>query len=92
MRPRLGAVYAASLAIGLGASPPIHADEARGPPDPQVAQSGHSPECICRAQGRTFSVGESACLRTASGPRMAQCGMVLNNTSWQFTERPCPES
>lgn len=91
MRPRFQAAYAASLAIGLGASP-IHADEAHGSLGAQVAQSGHSPECICRAQGRTFTVGESACLRTASGPRMAQCGMVLNNTSWQFTERPCPES
>jgi hypothetical protein len=59
-----------------------------------LAQSqGHDPiNCYCRAQGKSFAVGEIACLRTAEGPRIAECGMVLNNTSWQFTARPCPES
>jgi hypothetical protein len=53
----------------------------------------HDPaNCFCRAQGKTFAVGETACLRTGEGPRVAECGMVLNNTSWQFTARPCPES
>ena len=48
--------------------------------------------CFCRAQGRTFAIGETTCLSTSEGPRVAECGMVLNNTSWQFTARPCPES
>jgi hypothetical protein len=53
----------------------------------------HDPlNCYCRAQGKTFAVGETACLRTGEGPRLAECGMVLNNTSWQFTGRTCPES
>jgi hypothetical protein len=49
-------------------------------------------ECRCLAQGRSFGLGETACLRTSEGPRLAECGMVLNNTSWRFTQRPCPES
>ena len=47
------------------------------------------PECTCRAQGRDFKLGQSVCLATPAGARIATCGMVLNNTSWQFTETPC---
>jgi hypothetical protein len=61
-------------------------------PQPEPVQVHDPMNCFCRAQGRTFAVGETACLRTSEGPRVAECGMVLNNTSWQFTARPCPES
>jgi hypothetical protein len=47
------------------------------------------PDCTCRAQGRDFSLGQSVCLATPKGARIATCAMVLNNTSWQFTETPC---
>jgi hypothetical protein len=47
------------------------------------------PDCTCRAQGRDFTLGQSVCLATPRGARIATCGMVLNNTSWQFTETPC---
>jgi hypothetical protein len=66
--------------------------------DPEAAQEaqltgGHNPlDCYCRAQGRTYAVGDRVCLRTAQGPRIAECEMVLNVTSWGFTERPCPEA
>lgn len=56
------------------------------------AQAQHGPDCTCRIDGRSVAVGATACLRTADGPRVAECGMVLNNTSWQITRRPCPES
>jgi len=46
-------------------------------------------DCICRAQGREFELGETVCLASPKGPRIATCGMVLNNTSWQFSETPC---
>lgn len=46
-------------------------------------------DCTCRSQGRDFEVGQSACLATPKGARIATCGMVLNNTSWHFTEMPC---
>jgi hypothetical protein len=90
MRPRLA--YAAALAFGLGVLPsPASADDRQAGFSARTVQA-HDPDCVCRAQGRTFAVGESACLRTTSGARLAHCGMVLNNTSWHFTERPCPES
>jgi len=40
-------------------------------------------------QGRDFTLGQSVCLATPTGARIATCAMVLNNTSWQFTETPC---
>lgn len=48
--------------------------------------------CTCRAQGRDFELGERACLRTPNGMRMARCTMVLNNTSWEFSDELCPQS
>jgi len=47
------------------------------------------PNCTCRARGRSFELGQSACLQTPKGPRIAVCAMVLNNTSWQLSETPC---
>ena len=49
-------------------------------------------DCTCRSQGRDYELGKSVCLPTPKGARIATCGMVLNNTSWQFTGRTCPES
>jgi hypothetical protein len=48
-----------------------------------------APNCTCRARGRSFELGQSACLQTPKGPRIAVCVMVLNNTSWQLSETPC---
>ena len=59
---------------------------------PTGPQAQHGPDCTCRVEGRSVAVGATACLRTADGPKLAECGMVLNNTSWQITRRPCPES
>jgi hypothetical protein len=46
-------------------------------------------ECTCRSQGRDYELGKSVCLPTPKGARIATCGMVLNNTSWQFSDTPC---
>lgn len=46
--------------------------------------------CTCRYQGEKYGVGESICLKSPSGLRMATCEMVLNNTSWQISNAPCP--
>ncbi|TMJ06179.1 MAG: hypothetical protein E6G97_00495 [Alphaproteobacteria bacterium] len=46
-------------------------------------------ECTCRSQGRDYELGTSVCLQTPKGARIATCGMVLNNTSWQFSDTPC---
>lgn len=54
---------------------------------------GHnSLDCYCRAQGRIFAPGESICLRTSEGGRMAECRMVTNVMSWSITGKLCPES
>jgi hypothetical protein len=39
-------------------------------------------DCKCRANGRTYGLGERACLYTPGGFRTARCRMVLNVTSW----------
>ena len=56
-----------------------------------VADAALSPaaaDCTCRSQGRDYELGQSVCLQSPKGARIATCGMVLNNTSWQFTETP----
>jgi hypothetical protein len=46
-------------------------------------------ECTCRLNGRDMPLGQSACIPGPRGARIATCGMVLNNTSWQFSDTPC---
>ncbi len=46
-------------------------------------------DCTCRAQGRNFDLGQAVCLTTPDGPRIATCGMVLNNSSWELSQSPC---
>ena len=46
-------------------------------------------DCTCRAQGRSFEQGQAICLATPNGPRIATCGMVLNNSSWELSQSPC---
>ena len=49
-------------------------------------------ECYCRAKGRLFAVGETACLSVGQSPRQATCGMDQNVTSWRFSDTACPDS
>jgi hypothetical protein len=37
-------------------------------------------------------MGETICLRTAEGARIARCVMVENNPSWQPSATPCPQA
>ena len=47
--------------------------------------------CYCRtATGEHVEVGNVACLKTNNGSQEARCEMVLNNTAWIFTGKPCP--
>lgn len=52
-----------------------------------MAKAGH-----CRAQGRHYELGQTVCLTTPNGPRLATCRMVLNNSSWQVSQVPCSVS
>ncbi|EIM27674.1 hypothetical protein [Microvirga lotononidis] len=77
--------------LSLVAAFPVLAQER---PAVQTAQApAHNPlECYCRAQGKMFALGERVCLRTAEGPKLAQCRMEINVMSWSITEVPCPET
>jgi hypothetical protein len=77
--------------LGLIVASPASAHDR---PMAQTAQvPDHDPlECYCRAQGRMFAPGEKICLKTAQGPRLAQCGMEINVMSWSLTDTPCPEA
>lgn len=46
-------------------------------------------DCTCRAGGRNYEVGQTACIATAQGFRLAVCDMVLNNTSWRVSPDGC---
>ena len=46
--------------------------------------------CTCRYKGEDFGLGHSICLNGPDGLKVATCSMVLNNTSWQFSNAPCP--
>lgn len=51
------------------------------------------PPCTCRgSDGSSFQMGETICLRTVEGSRIARCVMVENNPSWQPSATPCPQA
>jgi hypothetical protein len=77
-----------ALALVAGGASVAHAEGRFAPwgADPPL------PPCTCRAQGQTYQMGETICLRTVEGTRLARCVMVLNNTSWQPTATPCPQA
>lgn len=45
--------------------------------------------CTCRYRGQDFQLGDRVCLNSPDGPQQAECGFVLNNTSWNFTGLSC---
>jgi len=57
-----------------------------------ASPAGADPKCTCRAYGRNFELGQTACLMTPKGGRLATCGLMLNNTSWQFSDTACTVS
>lgn len=76
-------------ADGLSPAPlVVPAAQDAGPADEASARG----DCICRAQGRAYAVGQTVCLNTATGSRLATCGMVLNNTAWLFSQDACTVS
>src|SRR5262245_14801757 len=46
-------------------------------------------DCTCRAPGGDFEIGRVVCLATHKGPRLATCGMGLNNTACLISETAC---
>ena len=44
----------------------------------------------CLANGKSFQVGQVACLTLGDESHLARCEMVLNNTSWTKIHDDCP--
>nr|WP_292869200.1 hypothetical protein [Mesorhizobium sp.] len=44
----------------------------------------------CLANGKSYQVGQVACLTIADRSHLARCDMVLNNTSWTKVDAKCP--
>ncbi len=78
---------ASLLALGLGHASPAVAAE----PAPAQATNPHI-NCTCRANGRSYALGERVCLSTPSGRRLAECRMQENVTSWRLGPEGCAET
>lgn len=46
--------------------------------------------CTCRGNGSDVPEGQTICLKTSAGAKLARCERVLNNTSWTILEEDCP--
>lgn len=56
-----------------------------------VTETAAEPRCTCRFAGQSYVVGTCVCMSPPGGePQRVCCGMVLNNTSWDFTGQSCP--
>jgi hypothetical protein len=44
----------------------------------------------CRYEGRIFNQGDMVCISVDGRTRLARCGMLLNNASWNFIDDGCP--
>ena len=49
-----------------------------------------SADCICLNRGVEVVEGNTACIKTSNGGRMALCEKNLNVTNWKFLEEECP--
>jgi len=61
---------------------------AAGAQDVQAA--GPNINCTCRYRGKSIKLGETVCMQTPGGSRLARCEMALNNTSWKILGGSCP--
>ena len=46
----------------------------------------------CLANGKSYKVGQVACLTVSDQSHMARCDLVLNNTSWTKIGDTCPDN
>ncbi len=54
-----------------------------------VAAGEAAADCVCLYRGGEVKEGQTACINTVAGNRLARCGKVLNNTSWFVTDQAC---
>ena len=46
----------------------------------------------CLANGKSYQLGQVACLTISDQSHMARCDLVLNNTSWTKIDDTCPDN
>jgi hypothetical protein len=51
-----------------------------------LAATAGAHDCQCRFSGQTYQQGDTVCMRG----KVAQCGMYLNNSSWNVVADACP--
>jgi hypothetical protein len=51
------------------------------------ASSAGAHDCQCRYAGQKYDQGATVCMRG----KIAECGMVLNNSSWNIVAEACPQ-
>jgi len=49
-------------------------------------------DCTCKYQDYDVPEGQTICMQTPNGSKMATCSRVLNNTSWKFLNQECPHA
>jgi hypothetical protein len=52
-----------------------------------AASSADAHDCQCRYAGQKYDQGATVCMRG----KVAECGMVLNNSSWTIVAEACPQ-
>ena len=57
-----------------------------------IASSSAGATCKCRAPGVVASEGQTLCIRTPEGVRLARCGKISNVASWTFLQGECPQA
>jgi hypothetical protein len=55
-----------------------------------VPTAAHA-DCTCRARGLVAEHGQTMCINTPSGYRLARCDKVSNIASWTFLDGACPQ-
>jgi len=46
-------------------------------------------DCQCLGNGVRYNEGEQVCLKLSTGPQLARCEKVLNNSSWKLLGSAC---
>jgi hypothetical protein len=49
-------------------------------------------DCMCRAVGVIVSEGETVCITTPDGRKLARCEKSQNVSSWRFLQDGCPSA
>jgi hypothetical protein len=49
-------------------------------------------DCLCRAVGVVVSEGQTVCITTPDGRKLARCEKSQNVSSWRFLQDACPSA